>query len=315
MGSDSAPQALFEAVLRAQIQFDTSYHFLVFANDEVITSLQSYQQGNIEFHLSPEVITMRDEPVQSVRKKKGSSLVQGIRALKKKNIDAFVSAGNTGALIASSTLSLPRFQNIRRPALIATIPTENGHVVVLDIGGNVMCKAAHLVRFADLGAAFERIYHNITTPRVGLLNVGAESKKGTHELRQAYQLLQEHSQNFQFMGNIEGREVFQGKVNVLVTDGFSGNVLLKTTEGVAFFILEFLKKNFSAGLADVIKQLDQRFSYDEYPGALLLGVEGVVVKCHGDASAKALFNGIKAASSYVQQQLIPKMKEACKANG
>lgn len=324
MGSDRSPQVMFEACLQAARQYDASHTFVVFANPEAVTALSELQKlanvagsmAKIEFHPAAEVITMRDDPIQAIRQKRHSSLVQGIRQLKKKGIDAFVSAGNTGALIASATLTLPLLPTIRRPALLAALPTENGHVAVCDVGGNLLAKAQHLVRFAELGASFVRHTLSIAKPRIGLLNVGIESKKGTKELREAYQMLEELSANstrLHFVGNVEGREVFQGKVDVLVSDGFTGNILLKSSEGVAFFILDFLRKTiYSSPSSDgehVLQKMQKHFSYSEYPGAILLGIDGVVVKCHGDSSAKALYNGIKAASSYVEKQLIAKMKQ------
>lgn len=323
MGSDRSPQVLFDAVIQAAKQLDLTNHFVVFADPETISDLKnqtfssthSSSMAGIEFYPVNEVITMLDEPVEAVRKKKNSSIVQGIRLLKKKHpdaIDAFVSAGNTGALVAAATLNLSLLPSIRRPAILASLPTETGHVSVIDVGGNVSCKAAHMVSFAQLGACFEKIQHGIQVPKVGLLNIGVESKKGTHEHRLAYRQLSNQEETlFQFEGNVEGREVFQGKVHVLVTDGFAGNVLLKTTEGVATFILDFLRKNAGASsihTQHLLQQMQSHFSYNEYPGALLLGTEGIIVKCHGDSSSKALFNSIKAAIRYVEIDLIGKLQ-------
>lgn len=323
MGSDRSPQVLFDAVIQAAKQFDSTVTFVVFTTQEAIDPLSDLQKqvmdssaiARIKFELAQDVITMRDDPVPSIRLKKNSSLVKGIRLLKKRGIDAFVTAGNTGALIACSTITLPLLPGIRRPALLATLPTEVGQVAVLDVGGNVLCKAAHLVRYAELGAAFQKIHFGLAAPRIGLLNIGNESKKGTSEHRQAYQMLQTLSNsrlNIQFVGNIEGREVFQDKVDVLVTDGFTGNVLLKTSEGVAFFILDFLRRSLATSpvsqVQHILQQMQAHFSYAEYPGAILLGIDGVVVKCHGDSSAKAMYNSIKAAATYVEQQLTAKLK-------
>lgn len=322
MGSDRSPHVLFDAVIQAAKQFDASHAFVVFADEETIYALSDLKRqvssspfiATIEFYPVKDVITMQDEPVEAVRKKKHSSLVQGIRLLKKKSqekkthetLDAFVTAGNTGALVAAATLNLPLLHGVRRPAILASLPTETGHVSIIDVGGNVSCKASHMVSFAKLGACFESICHGILNPKVGLLNVGAEVKKGTHEHRLAHQLLSTHENLFLFAGNVEGREIFQGKVNVLVTDGFTGNILLKTTEGVASFILDFLKK--SVCPTHLFQQMQSHFSYNESSGAILLGIEGIVVKCHGDSSSKALFNGIKSSISYVEMDLISKLK-------
>ncbi len=162
-------------------------------------------------------------------------MIRGIRNLKERDIDAFVTAGNTGALIAAATIILPMLPEVARPALMALLPTRKGLVTVIDVGGNVSVKAPQLVQFAKMGVAFQRTYRNCPNPTVGLLNIGAESKKGTPEHRQAYDALSE-APNMTFIGNVEGREVFQGRVDVLATDGFTGNVFLKTSEGVSSFI-------------------------------------------------------------------------------
>ena len=189
-----------------------------------------------------------------------------------------------------------------------------GSVAIIDVGGG-FCKAHHLVQFAEMGAAFQRCHLGLEAPRLGLLNIGVESKKGTREVQQAYQILQEKAASgsaLQFVGNVEGRDVFQGKVDLLVTDGFTGNVMLKTSEGVAAFILDTVKKNLGPPhnhlIEHMFQQLQQRFNYAEHPGAILLGIEGIIVKCHGDASAKALFHSIKAAHSFVEKNLVEKVK-------
>lgn len=327
MGSDSSPTILFEAVLQAAQQLE-GITLIVFATQLVIDSIWSNTDlatvlsqalARLEFHIVSEAIEMNDEPLVAIRQKKNSSLVVGMRLLKKRYLDAFVSAGNTGALIASATLSLPLLPGVKRPALLATLPTEKGYVAVIDVGGNVSCKAGHLVQFAQIGAAYQRCCQGIEVPAVGLLNIGLESKKGTSEVRQAYQILQSrmshsssHGQKMRFIGNIEGREVFQGKVDVLVTDGFTGNVLLKTSEGVSFFILEHLhyalKKMAPQQKGAILGYLRHHFDYEEYAGAIVCGVDRVAVKCHGQSSVKGMLNGIKGAVDLVKTAFIDQIK-------
>ena len=229
-------------------------------------------------------------------------------------MDGLVSAGNTGALIAGATLSLPLLPGIKRPALLATLPTEQGHVAIVDVGGNVSCKAYHLVQFAQLGAAYQRCCKGIEQPRVGLLNIGVESKKGTSEVRQAYQLLQTQAgfRGMQFVGNIEGREVFHGAVDVIVTDGFTGNILLKASEGASFFILQKVRQalinHFPEKVEAMFHDLHHQFDYEEYSGAIICGVDCVAVKCHGQTSPKGFLNGIKGAIQLVQNGFIHQMK-------
>ena len=265
---------------------------------------------------------MSDNPLDAVRRKKGSSMLIGMRMLKDKKLDALVSCGNTGALIASAALSLPLLTGVSRPALLVPLPTKKGPVAVLDVGGNVSCKAQHLVQFGFLGAAYQRAVQGIDVPTVGLLNIGIESKKGTADLRQAFDLLQTHSQKLiasgssprmHFVGNVEARDVFNGTVNVLVTDGFAGNILLKTAEGVAAFIFDTLKPSVkeceSVGFQAAFSEVEKQFNYAEYPGAILCGVDGVVVKVHGNATADALRISILAAAQCVQKRVITLLKQ------
>lgn len=310
MGGDQSPHHLFDAVIQAAIHLGPEYSLHAFLSQETLGLLPNQEINDpswakISFHIADQVIEMSDDPLSAIRHKKNSSIVLGLRQLKKKSLDAFVSLGNTGALIAGATLILPKLPGIKRPALLATLPAAIGRISILDVGGSVSTKAEHLTRFALMGACFERVHFGIPVPNVGLLNVGTESKKGTSEHRLAYQMLsdlKEHKLNF--IGNLEGFEIFQGKVHVVVTDGFTGNILLKSAEGIAAYMIDFLRKSGSKEAST----FEARFSSDEHPGAILLGVEGVVVKCHGASSATALFNGIKAAAGYVKKGLIPKLK-------
>lgn len=334
MGSERSPLVLFDAVLEAAKHLKATETLVVFATQNVIDDLSqeiysvlsSTATGRVVFHVVKETITMNDDPLTAIRHKKGSSLVTGIRLLKKHQIDAFLTAGNTGAVMACATLSLPLIKGIQRPALLTALPSKKGAVVVLDVGSNIACKARHLIQFAFLGSAYRSTFYDSPMPRVGLLNIGAESKKGTSELRHAYHALESFSiegkegvlPSFRFIGNIEGRELFEGKVDVLVTDGFTGNVLLKTTEGVSLYILDHLvqlsQNNPSEKLAGSIQELQKNFNYNEYPGAILCGVDGLVIKCHGNSSPKALFNGIMGAVNLVRNEYMKKFNENWKAS-
>lgn len=308
MGSDTAPLVLFDAVLQSVSLIHPSDSILVFATQPVIDSLfRSSMDKRIAFQVVQEVIDLNDDPLHAVKYKKGSSIVLAMRLLKKRKLDAFVSAGNTGALLASATLSLTKLPSITRPGLLAVLPTKKGPVAVIDVGGNVACKASHLVQFAQMGAAYQSCMQGVERPTIGLLNVGAESKKGTAEVRQAYQILQTPSASFEFAGNIEGVEVFQGKVDVLVTNGFTGNVLLKTTEGAASFIFDSLKQVGALKIPEV-QQVWNSFDYAEYPGAVLCGVEGIVIKCHSYSSSRAMFNSLKGAIRLVRESFIAQIR-------
>lgn len=315
MGSDRSPIILFEAIEQAIHTFP-QVNFVVFATQAAKDEILSHSKipAHLSFQTVTETVEMHDEPLFAIRRKKNSSLVIGLKLLKKRFLDGFITAGNTGALIAGSTLSLPRFPEIKRPALLATMPTQKGAVAVIDVGGNLSCKAQNLFQFALLGVAYQRCM-GIDKPKIGLLNIGVESKKGTSEVRQAYELLQQMSQkgDMEFMGNVEGREVFQGAVDVLVTDGFTGNVLLKTSEGVSSFILQKLHHTIPELIPlqseTILKAIHRQFDYEEYDGAILCGIDRVVVKCHGQSSPKGLFQGIKRAIELVQKGFLSQIKE------
>lgn len=329
MGGDSSPHVLFEAVLRGAELLGPSYSLVVIATKTVvnqfsskINSVADTKNAPITFRIVADEIAMAEEPIGAIRRKKESSLVVGIRLLKRRQLDAFISCGNTGALIAGATLSLPMLPGIKRPALLAALPTERGSVAVIDVGGNVACKAHHLVQFAHLGAAYQRSLKGIEVPTVGLLNIGVESKKGTTEVCQAYEILKTQCQDLatkgiaprmHFVGNIEGRDVFKGALDVLVTDGFTGNVLLKSTEGAANFIFASLKKAIQNDAPQMLKKtladLQGYFNYAEYPGAFMCGIEGIVIKAHGSSSAKAMLSSIMGAADLIKKRVIPLIKE------
>jgi len=336
MGSDSDPHLLFNAVLHAAACLDNSYSLLVIATKSVVDQLSSQikaspqpaKQAPISFREVADTISMSDDPLGAIRRKKESSLVVGMRLLKKRQLNAFVSCGNTGALIASAVLSLPVLPGISRPALLATLPTEKGPITVLDVGSAVACKAHNLVQYAHLGAAYQRAIRGVETPTIGLLNVGVESKKGTTEVRQAYEILKQQQEaveakggplDMRFVGNVEGRDVFKGGVDVLVTDGFTGNIFLKTAEGVADFIFEALEKTLKpeavSHLKGTLEELKRHFNYVEYPGAMVCGVDGIVIKVHGNGSVKALYNSIIGAAHCVQKQVIPNIKKQLATQG
>ncbi len=306
MGSDSAPEVLFQGVRQASQELQGVDTFYVIATPDVITHLKKYKLSPlIEFIPSPTFIKMEDSPMLAIRRKRDASLMIGLNLVKEGKVEAFISAGNTGALILGAWTILDHHPQMDRPALLAVLPTRKAPLAVIDVGGNLSCDAEHLVQFGLIGAAYQRKVLGKTKPRIGLLNIGNESKKGTKVLREAYQLLMERKkESYEFMGNIEGKEVFNGDVDVLVAEGFTGNIFLKTTEGVSHFFLEALKKASADSSKPIspamLQAMEKQFSYDEYPGAILCGVEELVIKCHGDTSKKTMFQGIKGAVETAQ---------------
>ncbi|PIS01410.1 MAG: phosphate acyltransferase [Chlamydiae bacterium CG10_big_fil_rev_8_21_14_0_10_35_9] len=294
MGSDNSPETLLDAVCEfASLRKST--HFYLFAKEQLEKKLPN--TPNIHFIIAKQSIEMNENPLLAIRRKKDSSICIGMHHLKSNNIDAFISAGNTGALVTAAKTILGMQPSILRPALLATVPTKERPLAVLDVGANIELKPIHLMQFAQMGVAYLK-EKGIERPRVGLLNIGAEKLKGTSLLQEAFVMLSklDETHHFTFVGNIEGKEVFQGVVDVLITDGFTGNVFLKTAEGIASLILDRLQENISKdifnNLQSQLNDLQKHLHYTEYPGAILCGVNGLVVKCHGYSSPDAFVKGI-----------------------
>ena len=298
MGSDNAPDLLLQAINAFAATLPHSVQLAPIGKAELASQTQ------LPFFAASETIEMHDAPLLAIRRKRDSSLCVGLRLLRDGKIDAFVSAGNTGALVSYSKMTLGTIKGILRPALLALMPTKKSSLAVLDVGANVQYKADHLVQFALMGAAYQRA-RGVKMPTVGLLNIGSESIKGTSELRLAWQQLSEMREFFHFAGNVEGKTVFDGHVDVLVTDGFTGNIFLKTAEGLASLILDRLSENLSKDLWEKMRgelsDLRRHLHYAEYPGALLCGVSGTVIKCHGYSSPKAFINAIHEAIRITQE--------------
>lgn len=302
MGSDTDPALLLDAVCTLFSTLKNEASFTLFATEETLSTL-SYPPA---FHtcFADEVVAMDEDPLLALRRKKNSTIALGMMALKNKEIDAFISAGNTGALFATAHMLLPLLPSIDRPALLTLLPTKKKEMAVLDVGANVSCKADHLVQFALMGIAYQKC-RGYEHPTVGLLNIGTEAQKGTPELREAYQKLQSLNTHHKvFLGNVEARDVFNGEIDVLVTDGFTGNIFLKTTEGIGAFLLDLLKEK-----KELLANLRHPLDYAEYPGALLCGVDGIVIKCHGSASPQSLTSSIKAALPLLQHNFLDKLKK------
>lgn len=321
LGGDHSPKLFLDA-LALGLQRYPFLHCVVYMTASLQEQLRSespvhilWNQERFAFELVDEVVAMGDDPLLAVRKKKNSSLMRGIHALKRQKIDALLSNGNTGALIAGSALFLPRLPSVTRPALIATIPVHQNPVSLLDVGGYLGSRAAHLTQRALLGAFFHRVYWDKERPRVGLLNVGNESKKGTRELRSAYDALMHprFTRHFDFVGNCEPRDLFAGKLDVLVCDGFSGNVLLKTTEGVVHSLLQLSAQENTPSMLHLLQKIAQRFNQEAHRSALLCGVDRLVIKCHGDAKGDELLDGIDFAVKLSEQKTVQQIRGALAA--
>lgn len=296
MGSDSSPSDLFKGVLQSLESLDKKDRLVILATPSIIKKISSSQiSKQIKFHPVSEYIKMSDDPKQSVRRKKASSMIVGLDLLHAKKVDALISAGNTGALVLSARMRLNLLPHIQVPALLTLLPTEKEMMAVLDVGGVVLTQPESFVQYALTGSSFMKTFFKRKTPRIGLLNIGTESGKGTSIHQQAFQLL-EQKLGTSFKGNIEGKEAFEGIVDVLVTDGFTGNVFLKTAEGVSAFLMKTFQKEYKS----IPSAIQRRFDYEEYPGAILCGVEGLVIKCHGSSTAKSMCHSILAVKRLIK---------------
>ena len=305
MGGDKAPREVIRGAVLAAREHDLAIA-LVGREDVVREELRKAgaPEGTVEVVHASEVVEMSDPPGEAIRKKKDSSVRVGLALVAEGKASSFLSAGNSGAVMAGALLILRKIRGVDRPAITATIPTPSGPIVLLDAGANVDCKPAHMFQFGCMGEAYARMVLRIANPRVGLVSVGEEDSKGNDMVRETAALLRQAGMNF--IGNVEGRDFFADKADVFVCDGFVGNVALKTMEGMASAIGQFLKHEIEkSAMAKVgavlaggaIRKVKKRLDYAEYGGAPLLGVKGGVVICHGSSDARAIKNGIRAAAS------------------
>ncbi len=314
MGTDSAPLSEVEGAVQALREPDSGLEVILVGDQEAIRTELAKHSDYAEERLSvvnaPERIVPGEPPAQAVRKKPDSSIVVGVKLQKEGKADAFVSGGSTGAVMAASLLFLRPLPGVDRPAIGTILPTSGEPTLLLDAGANVDCKPQHLLQFAELGRIYAQDLMGVRDPRVGLLNIGEEPEKGNELSVEAHKLLADADVNF--VGNIEGREVIRGHCDVLVCDGFDGNLILKFYESVAEFIVGLLRREMEAqevrnlDLSKVFKNLD----YAEYGGAPLLGVNGLTIITHGSAPPKAITNSIGAAAQAVRSSMVTHMAAA-----
>lgn len=322
MGGDFGPQVVVPAAISALQRHDDLKLILVGDQEQIETQLQttpSEFSDRIEIQPSTQVVGMSEPPAQALRSKKDSSMRVAINLVKQERAHACVSAGNTGALMATAKYVLHTLAGIDRPAINTTLPALNGHTHMLDLGANVDCKAENLFQFAVMGSVLASAVDEIDAPKVGLLNVGQEAIKGNDQVKEANELLKNAPLNY--IGYIEGDDIFCGEVDVVACDGFVGNISLKTSEGVAHLISDFAKKSFTKNAytkliallaTPILKEFKNSIDPRRYNGATLLGLQGIVIKSHGGADAFSFANAISIA--YIEAikkvpQLIDKQLE------
>ncbi len=319
MGGDFAPKEMVQGGLIA-LQKDPRIELIMVGDEEKIAGeLESFSgdKSRIRIVHASEVIGFDEQPTMAIRKKKNSSIVMGLKLVKEKEADAFVSAGSTGALLAGGLFILGRIKGISRPALTVFVPTPKGNPMLLDVGANADVKPKNLQEFALMGSLYYEKIIGKSRPKVALLNNGSEEGKGSELTKEAYQLISAQ-ENINFIGNIEGRDVTEVVADVVVTDGFTGNVYIKTAEGIASIIMSSLKESFLsstkgkiAGLLmkNNIKTLKSAFNSEEIGGAPFLGVDGVLIKAHGNSNAYAFSNAIFQAVRALDANYIEELKQ------
>ena len=320
MGGDSGPAAIVAGIDRARRK-DNSLQFAIFGDEQLIREeLAKHDKLTpaVTIHHTSEFIAATEKPSQAIRRAKTTSMGLAINAVKDGQADAAVSGGNTGAMMAMAKLALRTMPGIDRPALAALLPTLGEQdCVMLDLGANTECDAQNLVQFAVMGSAYARTVLGVPKPRVKLLNIGTEELKGTDELKEAAALLRDADYlAFRFDGFTEGDQLSRGNVDVVVTDGFSGNIALKTAEGTARFVTDLLRRAFKSSLRSkagfalskpALNLLKHHLDPNNHNGAVFLGLNGLVVKSHGGANPKGVANAINVAASMVRNDIIRKI--------
>jgi phosphate acyltransferase len=318
MGTDLAPQAEVEGAILAARE-GLAQVILVGPEDRLKRELgrRGVRSPSIEIVHASEAITMEDAAAKSFRRKRDSSIRVAARLVREGQADGLISAGNTGAVMATVKIVLGVLEGVDRPALAAVFPTSKGRAaVLLDVGANVDSKPRHLEQFAVMGEIYYRVIFSVPRPRVGLLSIGAEDHKGNDLTREAFSLLKHLP--LHFIGNVEGRDLYNGRVEVIVCDGFIGNVALKISEGLVEAIASMLKDSLSRDLSSKVgyvlarnafKHFKKRVDYSEYGGAPLLGVRGVSIICHGGSNANAIKNAIRVAAEFAEGRVNEKIED------
>ncbi|MBQ9211024.1 MAG: phosphate acyltransferase PlsX [Clostridia bacterium] len=318
MGGDNAPQAIIEGTLEA-LRKDSDLQVVLGGPLDQVEPLLSQAddvRSRITLDDAPEVITNHESPVMGVRKKTNSATVKGMLAVREGSCDGFVSAGSTGAVLAGGMFRLGRIPGIERPALAPLLPNGKGHFLLIDCGANVDCKPEYLVQFGLMGDAYMRGVLGMEKPRVGLINIGAEAEKGNALVKETYPLMEQAS--YHFVGNVEARDITGDQADVLVADGFSGNLVLKFMEGVAGTLMGIIKKEMMADLRGKLsgaigkpafRRVKKTMDYTEVGGAPLLGVQGAVVKAHGSSNAHAFACAIGQCEKMIRGRVAEKIAQ------
>ena len=331
MGGDNSPDANIKGAVNSINKIKAEV-ILIGKEDIIRSKIKEFYGKEIEeisdrlkIRNATEIIEMEDGPTVAIRHKKDSSMVVGFKMLKEGEGDVFISAGNSGALLTGATLIVGRIKGIDRPALAGILPAYKSRLLLIDAGSNTNCKPINLLQFAQMSSIYLKNTYGIKEPAIGLLNIGTEETKGNDLVKESYKLLKEKSEKLgiNFVGNVEGRDAFLGKIDAIVTDGFTGNVFLKTTEGVGKLVKTSLKESLMHNLLSkilavpalpAIKRFSKTMDYKSYGGALFLGVKKPVVKAHGSSDALLFEYTIIQAEKFVENKAVDKMIEEFEKN-
>ncbi|AFA48900.1 phosphate acyltransferase PlsX [Acetobacterium woodii] len=320
MGGDHAPYEIIKGAIDAIKEYDVSLT-LVGQRSVIEAELSKYEYptDKIEILHAETVIENTEEPAMAIRRKPDSSLVVALDEMKNRENAVLISAGSTGALLSGGLLKLGRIKGIKRPALAATLPKSDGVFVLIDTGANADCKPEYLEQFAQLGKIYSENVLGKKNPGIGLVNIGAEAKKGNSLVKASYELLA--AGEFNFLGNVEARDIPETKADVLVCDGFTGNIVLKLTEGIAEYLLKGIKTSIMSNskgkiggmlIKGNLKSFKKQFDYAEYGGAPFLGVKGGIIKAHGSSDAFAIKNAIRQSIKFIENDVLQKITDNVK---
>lgn len=318
MGGDHAPGEIIAGALEAKDVLESEDELVLIGDEETIKShlLQLGAPADTFriFH-APEVIGMDESPVEALRRKPKSSIAIMARAASHRQVDAVLSAGNTGACVAGCQLRMRNLEGVLRPGIAIVLPTTGGPVTMCDVGANIACKPMHLYQYAVMASIYSEEMFGIKNPRVGLMNIGEEEGKGNDLVKKTRALLRDDPK-INFIGNLEGRDLFEGKCDVVICEGFMGNVVLKLTEGLVDMIFSAIKtelksrnKLMALWFKSVMKSFFRKYDYHEYGGALLLGVNGVSVICHGSSKSRTIKNAVLACKKFAAKHINDKIVE------
>ena len=318
MGGDHAPHVNVDGAIAAAREFGIA-SLLVGRVSELEPLLEDsgYTGSDIELVDAPEVVTMDDPATAAIRKKRNSSIRVAANCVRDGRAEGLVSAGHTGAAMVSAKMVIGTIEGVDRPALATILPNLSGHCLLLDVGANPDAKTPHFKEFAVMGSLYAKLAFGKANPSIGLMSIGEEDSKGTDRTKEAFKVLKETGLNF--IGNVEGRDVFNGSVDVIVTDGFTGNVILKVSEALAEMVEKLLREEIKRTLKasvgfllsrSAFRSFKSRLDYSEYGGAPLLGVKGCVIICHGRSTAKAIKNAIRFAAEFSRQGLAEKIQSS-----